>query len=77
MGHLPNEADLMPLGGHPMREVRLTPWAPIRKPRSNPTTTLPSEKSGHNDKQSLLFSPFLFVRVETLSTINNIDLFGL
>ncbi len=34
MDCLSNEADSMPPSGHPIREVRLTPWVPIQEART-------------------------------------------
>jgi hypothetical protein len=34
MDCLSNEADSMPPSGHPIREVRLTPWVPIQAART-------------------------------------------
>jgi hypothetical protein len=69
MGYLPNETDSMPRCGHPMREVRLTPWVPIRKLDQLCINSCRANSPGVNDKSSLLPSPLLFARVETGSTI--------
>jgi len=63
MGHMPNEADLTPPGGRPMREVRLTPWVPIRKHWSRPDRG-PYARPGrvHANRINLWLRLALFVR---------------
>jgi hypothetical protein len=75
MGCLPNETDPMPPSGHPMREVRLTPWEPIRKRHLLPHRRLSANlEQALADNSNLSLKLALFARPPTLQTIENIDL---
>jgi hypothetical protein len=56
MDRMPNVTDPMPLSGHPMREVRLTPWAPIQEEQASREPQIAAKHAiGLDDKVTLSF----------------------
>jgi hypothetical protein len=78
MDCLSNEADSMPPSGHPIREVRPTPWVPIQEPSTEcqhpyRAKTYPAL----TDKSYLSRRVTAFVPSNTLGSIKYLYLHGL
>lgn len=78
MDRISDEAEPMPPRGHPIREVRLTPWVLIRECHRQRTNSIGMKSTvAHADKGDLWFGPNDFVRRPTLWSIKNTNLPGL